>query len=1102
MKRLFYIAILTLVPFIISAQPDGVDCDNSFVHDWVKIPGNSDNEVVTSVATDASGNIIIVGYFSGTMQIGTETAISAGETDFFVAKFYPNGDLDWLLSDGGTSADIAKGVAVDNDGRINVIGNFNGTTVINGANHNSIGLQDIFLVQYSNDGSIIDQPRYLGSVGEDYASAIVTVDENNFAITGTFSQYMGIPGAGGGTLSSTGGTDFFIVKFKQDLSVEWKTSKGSTSNDYGTAIACDPNGNVIICGEFSGNVNFGSASITASGAKDVFVAKYNKDGNFEWVKKGGSAGDNDQAGSVAADFWGNAYFFYKSDIATNMAKVDKYSPQGTPIFAIGFGAAGNISPKDIAVDNSQDFYVSGAYSGITDFGDGPSGSIGNKDYFVAKFTQDGIFKYKDIAGSISEDYANSLCLDNSNSLIVGGYCSTSITFGSDNYDNGNNSSDILVVKYAESFIFGDFTISSKQCDTNNMCIEVSLINGTPPFTYYCDGIETSDSIPGLSTGIHQIVVVDDNNCSIETEVNLVAPIGPQIDLPTDIEKCPFDPLILDAGSGYATYQWSTGFEDVQSISINIPGIYGITVSDENGCLDSLEIDVTERQNLDLLVFDTIDFCPGEGFTIYCSYPLNTWSDGTSNQPEFTSSIPGFHSVMALVNGCHYYDSTYYRPFNKIELTPIPDKTICDGDSVILVADLGFESYIWSTGSENNSIWATETGIFAITATDINNCHSIDSINVGYGESPIIDLGDDFSICTNAPVILDPHAIGEGLTYQWMGNDLLGSPTYSVNNSGTYWVEVFSSGGCKSVDTINVNIFPQPSLNLGQDTAFCNGGFVLIQIQPSYESYLWSTGETAQSVIVSQTDDISVTVTNSYGCSDADTIRIIEYDVVDPFIGYDTTLCTGESHILRTSEDYHRYRWHNNSTAPTFTVTQPGTYAVTVYNNINCSASTSIEIEYQDGPQLINASAGGGIIRVNATGGTPPMIYSYDGDTWQTSNVFTGLESDTYTISIMDENYCMITVDVYLDQSLQIPDFFTPNADGYNDTWVITGLYHYPGATVEVFDRYGKKLYHSDGAQFSWNGIYAGLHLPSDTYWYVITLTEGLEPLTGSVTIKR
>jgi gliding motility-associated-like protein len=97
---------------------------------------------------------------------------------------------------------------------------------------------------------------------------------------------------------------------------------------------------------------------------------------------------------------------------------------------------------------------------------------------------------------------------------------------------------------------------------------------------------------------------------------------------------------------------------------------------------------------------------------------------------------------------------------------------------------------------------------------------------------------------------------------------------------------------------------------------------------------------------------------------------------------------------------------------------------------------------------------------------------------------------------------MITVDVYLDQSLQIPDFFTPNGDGYNDTWVITGLYHYPGVTVEVFDRYGKKLYQSAGAQFSWNGIYAGLDLPSDTYWYVITLTEGLEPLTGSVTIKR
>ncbi|MDD3686179.1 MAG: hypothetical protein PHE56_05370, partial [Bacteroidales bacterium] len=952
MKRLFYIAIFLFVPFILSAQPDGIDCDNAFIHDVVIIPeGNLENEVVTSVATDPSGNIIIVGYFHGTMQIGSETRVSAGETDFFVAKFYPNGALDWLLSDGGTSADTAKGVAVDSEGRINVIGNFSGTTVINGVNHNSIGLQDIFLVQYSNDGVIIEQPRYLGSVGEDIASGIVTVDENNFAVTGSFSQYMGIPGAGGGTLSSNGGTDFFVIKFRQDLSVEWKTSEGSISNDYGTAIDCDPNGNIVICGEFSGTVDFGLASITASGAKDVFIAKYDNGGNFAWVKKGGTSGNNDKAGSVATDFWGNSYFFYRSDQASDMARIDKYDSEGTPIFNIGFGSTGNILPKDIIVDNSQNFYVSGAYSGITDFGDGPSGSIGGKDYFVAKFTQNGTFKYKDIAGSVFDDFANSLCFDNSNSLIVGGFCSTPITFGSDNFDNGNTNSDILVVKYDKNFRFGDFNISSINCLPDKMIIEVSIQNGSPDFTYYCDGIETSYSIPNLSIGVHHIAVIDANNCLIETEITLVPPIGPQLTMSTEIEKCFNDPLVLDAGIGFTEYFWSNGEENVQTITINSPGIFGITVTDDNGCRDSLDIKVELGDNINIITQDTIQICPGVEVeqSISTSFQSWVWSDGTVKPHQFMSSNSGMHYVTVTNNNsCHYYDSIYYEYYDYLELTPITDKTICDGDSVILVADLGFESYVWSTEDITNSIWAIEAGTYSITATDIYNCFSIDTINVGYGESPTIDLGEDFSICTNGSVVLDPHASGDVLTYQWMGNDLLGTPTYTVNISGTYWVEVFSTEGCKSVDTISITIKPQPNLNLGADLEFCNGDSRLIQITGGYATYEWSNGATSSSLVVTQTEDISVTVTDNNGCTDSDTIRIIEHDVVDPFIGYDTTLCTGESYILRTSEDYHRYRWHNNSTAPTYTVTQPGTYAVTVYDDINCSASTSIVIDYQDG----------------------------------------------------------------------------------------------------------------------------------------------------------
>jgi gliding motility-associated-like protein len=144
-----------------------------------------------------------------------------------------------------------------------------------------------------------------------------------------------------------------------------------------------------------------------------------------------------------------------------------------------------------------------------------------------------------------------------------------------------------------------------------------------------------------------------------------------------------------------------------------------------------------------------------------------------------------------------------------------------------------------------------------------------------------------------------------------------------------------------------------------------------------------------------------------------------------------------------------------------------------------------------------------MIEVFASGGVQPYVYSYDGNTWQTSNIFTNLPSGVYTISIMDDNYCLISKEIFLDESLSIPNFFTPNGDGYNDTWVITGLYHYPDAVVQIFDRFGKKLYSSTGADFSWDGTYAGKELPSETYWYVITLDSNKKQvLKGSITIKR
>lgn len=551
--------------------------------------------------------------------------------------------------------------------------------------------------------------------------------------------------------------------------------------------------------------------------------------------------------------------------------------------------------------------------------------------------------------------------------------------------------------------------------------------------------------------------------------------------------------------------WSTN-ETTQTIEITDAGQYFVTVTDlENGCSSASSINITKRSIPDLLP-TTDSLCVGDELTIttISPYTYYLWSNGTANQ-YYSSDQDGYHwvRVFEYSTQCYYYDTILFVNYEKPNVEIGNDVVICDGDSVlisIVATETNIVTYEWSNGSSDISIWATETGTISLTITDENNCRASDIINVEYDESPIIDLGEDFAICTNDPVVLNPHASGDGLSYLWNNNNT--NSTLSTSLSGTYWVKVSGSSGCASFDTINIRVFNQPELNLGANIEFCNNDSVIIEINESFASYQWSNGATTPSLVVSQTETLSVTITDINNCTAADTIEIFEHDILQPFIGYDTILCTGETYILHTDEEYYRYHWQNGSSSPNFNVTHPGFYSVTVSDNIGCSAATDINITFQEGPQLVSASAGGGIITVNATGGTPPLIYSHDGDTWQTSNILIGLESDTYTISIMDKNYCVITTVVYLDESLGIPNFFTPNGDGYNDWWVISGLYHFPGAEVHIFDRYGKKLYQFFGSDFGWDGTYAGYPLPSDTYWYTITLGEAMPPMRGNVTLKR
>ncbi|MDF2434399.1 MAG: large repetitive protein, partial [Mucilaginibacter sp.] len=117
---------------------------------------------------------------------------------------------------------------------------------------------------------------------------------------------------------------------------------------------------------------------------------------------------------------------------------------------------------------------------------------------------------------------------------------------------------------------------------------------------------------------------------------------------------------------------------------------------------------------------------------------------------------------------------------------------------------------------------------------------------------------------------------------------------------------------------------------------------------------------------------------------------------------------------------------------------------------------------------------------------------------------TGSTDMTYTLQVTDALGCVSIDSTFIKVSpeLMVPNTFTPNGDGINDFWKIRGLIAYQQATIDIFDRYGQKLFHSIGYSTPWDGTYNGKQLPVGVYYYIIDTKVNSQVLSGSITIIR
>jgi gliding motility-associated-like protein len=117
---------------------------------------------------------------------------------------------------------------------------------------------------------------------------------------------------------------------------------------------------------------------------------------------------------------------------------------------------------------------------------------------------------------------------------------------------------------------------------------------------------------------------------------------------------------------------------------------------------------------------------------------------------------------------------------------------------------------------------------------------------------------------------------------------------------------------------------------------------------------------------------------------------------------------------------------------------------------------------------------------------------------------TVMHDQRYLLTAVGPGGCMAfdEMTVYMLKPVVVVNAFSPNGDGINDRWEIPNLSKYPGATVDVFNRYGQKVFTSTGYGTPWDGKFNGQSLPVATYYYIITLKNGFPPVTGSITIIK
>ncbi|WP_164974081.1 PKD domain-containing protein [Filimonas effusa] len=461
----------------------------------------------------------------------------------------------------------------------------------------------------------------------------------------------------------------------------------------------------------------------------------------------------------------------------------------------------------------------------------------------------------------------------------------------------------------------------------------------------------------------------------------------------------------------------------------------------------------------------------------------------------------------------------------------------------------------ASGSFNPASAGAGTHTVTYTYTTAGGCQGQDNSSITVYARPQVDFAVTASVCRGETIRITPGSPAGVAAWNWkFGN----TNTSSANNNnafnapapttaGPYSIEAVTvnSQGCLSVPlTKTVEVHPLPVPSFTKPTKICFPGAAVFTntsavADNSTLTYRWDFGD-ASTTGITETNpaheyktigsyQVKLAAKSSFGCeytSVTQTVNDFHQRPSANFTMSASEICQGEtvtfSDATTPAGSAVAWSWKVNGkddgTGSPFVKNWKDAgnqvIALTVTNAIGCTAESAaksltvhLQPEIDAGRSFVVPE--GTRIQFEAIANAQLLTLSWSpaahlSDASVLRPFLTVTADETYTITATGDNNCTASdyLTVKMLKEVRVPNAFTPNNDRVNDRWEIPNLSEYPGSVVQIFNRYGQKVFESKGYSTPWDGRSNGKELPMGTYYYIISLGDGTAPMNGAVTIIR